>query len=1151
LAKTVDTVAVGDEATVNAALDSYGLLSANVKALLAVEKTLLDDLKAAIDALPPPDTTPPAFLSAAVDGTGLVITLSEEATGTPLAGDFSVNGIAGNPAVSSVTPVSGTSITLTLASGASNGETVTVSYTQNTDAGKQIKDAAGNALATFANATVTNNTGIPKTVTTIGAQTGALTYGTAGSVTFAVATGGITGSVGVSFLWFSNSAGTSATTGPTGATPDTTVTVGGSPTNITLATTNSTMVGTYYFRVIIDGDTSTGVGTLTVAPALENTPTAAINYSTEKLTGLTNGNYTINSSNVTVSDGTYNIASLISTSASVSLSIVKKGNDTTTTDSVAQTNLSLPARPAAPSVSGGAGKITGTTTALEYSATGTSGWTTCSNSATTVAAGYYYVRVQQTGSNFAGVNSAQIQVTEVPPDTRFLTIDAIPTFDAVSYGYAIPPTTKNITIRNSGNAAATISGVVLSGAGASAFDLGGTDITISAGGSLTTRTVQPKAGLAAGTYTATITVTYNGTSGTTATADVSITVNKATGGTVSPPASSGGSATSITVNAVSVSGNSEQSVEYAVSTSNTATPTGGWQTGTTFNSLTPGATYYVYVRAKESTNYLTGTAVHSTAIEVGKLSQAALTFSAGTTATKTYGDTGVSYTVPASGTGSGSGGGAISYAVTSGDAASVNTSSGAVTILKAGTAVITATKAGDATYNAATAILTLTVDKLTLTATAQATNRVYNGSATVTVNITPTNTVGSDAVALTATGTMANADAGNTKTVTISGISEPSGAQGANYNKPASIPSTMVDISKAVGGTVTTPSGSPSGTSITVNAVSVSGNTEQSTEYAISTSNTATPTTGWQTALTFNGLNAGATYYVYARAKENTNYLTGTAAHSTAIEVGRLSQAALTFTTTASVTYGDANPIYTATGGSGGGAISYAVTSGDVVSVNTSSGAVTILKAGQAVITATKAGDATYNSTTATLTLTVNKAAITPVVTLASSTYPTVNSPSVSSGNPGSGSVSYSYSATETGEYSATVPSTAGTYWVKATVAETTNYLGGTSAAVSFAVSYPTGSRTITIGFNYGAISITGNDGSNVISRTASPMSLSFTAVGYDSGTWYIDGTATTTGNNITINAANYDVRNHSVTFVGVKDGNYYSTQPIPFTVGQ
>jgi DNA replication initiation complex subunit (GINS family) len=51
LGKTVDVVTAGDEAVVNAALEAYEALSAEVKALLGAEKTLLESLKAKIDEL--------------------------------------------------------------------------------------------------------------------------------------------------------------------------------------------------------------------------------------------------------------------------------------------------------------------------------------------------------------------------------------------------------------------------------------------------------------------------------------------------------------------------------------------------------------------------------------------------------------------------------------------------------------------------------------------------------------------------------------------------------------------------------------------------------------------------------------------------------------------------------------------------------------------------------------------------------------------------------------------------------------------------------------------------------------------------------------------------------------------------------------------
>ena len=60
--------------------------------------------------------------------------------------------------------ISGTSVTLALTNVIANGATVTVGYTQNSDSGKQVKDAAGNAVATTSSntsVTVTDDTTLP------------------------------------------------------------------------------------------------------------------------------------------------------------------------------------------------------------------------------------------------------------------------------------------------------------------------------------------------------------------------------------------------------------------------------------------------------------------------------------------------------------------------------------------------------------------------------------------------------------------------------------------------------------------------------------------------------------------------------------------------------------------------------------------------------------------------------------------------------------------------------------------------------------------------------------------------------------------------------------------------------------------------------
>ena len=81
--------------------------------------------------------------------------------------------------------------------------------------------------------------------------------------------------------------------------------------------------------------------------------------------------------------------------------------------------------------------------------------------------------------------------------------------------------------------------------------------------------------------------------------------------------------------------------------------------------------------------------------------------------------------------------------------------------------------------------------------------------------------------------------------------------------------------------------------------------------------------------------------------------------------------------------------------------------------------------------------------------ITVDKGGITPSVTLAGWTYGSEpNAPSVS-GNPGNGEVSYEYKAEGAADstYTATVPTLAGKYTVRATVPETDNYKGDTCTA--------------------------------------------------------------------------------------------------------
>jgi hypothetical protein len=115
----------------------------------------------------PADTTAPIISSIAMTGgtKTIVLTMSESVTGAPDATDFTVNDGVANT-VTGVS-VSGTSVTLTLTNYVENASTVTVAYTQNADASKQLKDAAGNATASTTapeSVTLTDDTVAPKVI---------------------------------------------------------------------------------------------------------------------------------------------------------------------------------------------------------------------------------------------------------------------------------------------------------------------------------------------------------------------------------------------------------------------------------------------------------------------------------------------------------------------------------------------------------------------------------------------------------------------------------------------------------------------------------------------------------------------------------------------------------------------------------------------------------------------------------------------------------------------------------------------------------------------------------------------------------------------------------------------------------------------------
>jgi hypothetical protein len=111
-------------------------------------------------------------------------------------------------------------------------------------------------------------------------------------------------------------------------------------------------------------------------------------------------------------------------------------------------------------------------------------------------------------------------------------------------------------------------------------------------------------------------------------------------------------------------------------------------------------------------------------------------------------------------------------------------------------------------------------------------------------------------------------------------------------------------------------------------------------------------------------------------------------------------------------------------------------------------------------------------------------------------------------------------------------------------------YAGSIDGTSTAPITPLAGTVNITIGFNYGAITISGSNGTNIIYKSGAPNSITLSAAGYENIAWYVDGNsiAAGSGDSITLSASAYDSMKHSITFTGTKSGNLYS-QVIPFTV--
>ena len=309
--------------------------------------------------------------------------------------------------------------------------------------------------------------------------------------------------------------------------------------------------------------------------------------------------------------------------------------------------------------------------------------------------------------------------------------------------------------------------------------------------------------------------------------------------------------------------------------------------------------------------------------------------------TLSYGDTGKKIGAATSGDG------AISYAVASGDDVIRVATDGTITALKAGTATVEITAAETFDYAKATKTVTVTVNKKKVAVpTADSTEYTYNGKAQ-TYGVVSTDDY-------TVTGGT-QTDAGNYP-ITITLNNE-------NFEWDGVLSTYTFIIKKAA-------------VTITANSYTVKvGNTLPKFDYKVSglVNNEALPITVTVSCTAADSKTAGEYPITVSGAADSTNYtfnyVDGTLT-ITLKDIQTITAADVT------LTYGDAGKKIGATT-NGDGAITYSVKTGADVITLAADGTITTLKAGTATVEITAVETDDYAEATKTVTVTVNKAAVT------------------------------------------------------------------------------------------------------------------------------------------------------------------------------
>jgi trimeric autotransporter adhesin len=406
----------------------------------------------------------------------------------------------------------------------------------------------------------------------------------------------------------------------------------------------------------------------------------------------------------------------------------------------------------------------------------------------------------------------------------------------------------------------------------------------------------------------------------------------------------------------------------------------------------------------------------------------------------------------------GSGTGAISYAVTSG-AAYCSVSGTTLTGIGGGTCTVTAVKAGDATYASARATVVVTVGQaqaalvFPTSTMSVAFNSGFQLGVAGGVNVAGGSGTGAITYAVVSGASSCSVINAVPSSLSTSGgvgtctLVATKAGDGIYSPTTAALVVTVVQAKQRPLTAAATPAAIPVGGT---SSLSRSGGTGGgATLFAVTNGSTFCSVSG----STLTGLAVGSCT-VTATKDGGANYLPESG--QVIVQVGGVTpQAALTMAASPTAIAFNGVSILSTSGGSGTGAVSYAVATGGAL-CSISGTALTGTGVGTCTITATKAADATYAATTATATITVSKAAQTALVASASPTNVTVNAISALSTSGGSGTGAISYAVTTGANFCSVSGATmtgvsAGACSITATKAADANF-SATSAQVNVSV---------------------------------------------------------------------------------------------------